>query len=131
MKFFVQLWHLVLVLNMAIGLPLDALSVYLPGKLRADNFLTVFLHLWHLYLVSLSKTWRLYLYYKNLRFPRTIPGFEGGFRGGWGLWPAGVGCGSRVSRLVSACRSRFGRRAAVEGATTTVTFGGEGAVRYW
>jgi len=70
-----------------------------------------------------------HLYYKNLRFPRTIPGFERDSSGGWRPWAAGVGCGSRVSRLVSACRSRFGRGAVVEGATTTVTFGGEGAVR--
>jgi len=54
---------------------------------------------------------------------------EGGFCGGWGPWPAGVRHGSGLSRLVSTHRSPFGRGAAAEGATMTVTFGGERGVR--
>ena len=70
-----------------------------------------------------------YLYNKSGPFPCTIPGFEGGFRGGWGPWPAGVGRGTGLLRLVTMRCSPLGRGAVVEGAMTPVTFGGEGAVR--
>ena len=48
--------------------------------------------------------------------------------GACGPWPAGVGHGSGLSRLVNVRCRPFGRGAAVEGATMMVTFGGEGRV---